>query len=487
MNIKITIFSIVFTFLLLSGKTQAQTDGTLDTTFTIGTGFDGPVEAITLQADGKILVGGNFTLYDGQPQGKIVRLNTDGSIDTSFNSGIGFNMGRTVYSIVVQPDNKILVGGGFFTYKGLPQNGLIRLNTDGSTDLSFDVGTGFKMNGTQPGDVHTIALQPDGKILVGGAFTTFDSQILNGKNIVRLNTDGSLDSSFTFSPGGSGGTVHTIALQSDGKILAGGNINIQNIPQAGSDLVRLNSDGSVDTTLNIGTGFSGEVSALALQPDGKILVGGKFASYDGNGASGGQNRIARLNIDGSLDTLFTIGTGFNGWVTAITRQFDNKVLIGGTFLTYKGQSKSKMIRLHSDASIDSSFDIGTGVNENSGGTSMSVRSIALQTDGKILIGGEFTSYNGQSQNRIARLHNVNTVDIEELDKKNVRVYPNPVKDFLYFDKEVQKAIVADLGGKVLTIQRNINEIDMSALQNGVYLITIELEDGMKETKKIIKK
>src|SRR5690606_4797228 len=197
---------------------------------------------------------------------------------------------ESVSSIVTQPDGKVLVGGNFTMFNGQPQNRIMRLNPDGSLDTTFDVGTGIE---NYMGEL-TIALQPDGKILVGGhTIITYDGQTLN-KRIIRLNSDGSLDTSFEEIMGGSGGYIKTITLQPDGKILIGGWFGgpLRNFN-------RLNSDGSVDATFLGDTGFDvfGYVYSSAIQADGKIVVGGTFTKYN----TYYRNGILRLHGDETAD------------------------------------------------------------------------------------------------------------------------------------------------------------------------------------------
>jgi uncharacterized delta-60 repeat protein len=242
------------------------------------------VRSIALQSDGKILSGGNFITYQGVSANYIIRLNADGSRDTTFAIGTGFNI--TVRSIIIQPDNKILIGGDFTTYQGVAANRIIRLNADGSRDTTFAIGTGFPSNG-----VFSIAVQSDGKVLVGGSFQTY--QGVSANRIIRLNADGSRDTTFAIGTGFSD-EVSSIAIQTDGKILAGGMFETYQGVSA-TRIIRLNADGSRDTTFAIGTGFNNTVWSIAIQPDGKILAGGRFAIYQGVAA----NCIIALNSDGS--------------------------------------------------------------------------------------------------------------------------------------------------------------------------------------------
>ena len=153
------------------------------------------------------------------------------------------------------------------------------------------------------------------------------------------------------------------------------------------------SDGSLDTSFNPGSVANSGVLSIASQPDGKILIGGWLTQYNGTT----RNDIARLNSDGSLDTSFNPGSGVHGSISSIALQPDGKILIGGEFTQYNGTTRNNIARLNPDGSLDTSFDPGSGADS-------SISSIALQPDGKILIGGGFTEYNGTPRNNIARLN-----------------------------------------------------------------------------------
>ena len=348
---------------------RLNSDGSIDDTFDIGSGFSWIVRTIDIQSDGKILVGGQFATYDGTSSNYIIRLNSDGSIDNTFDIGGGFN--SSVYTIQIQIDGKILVGGTFIGYDGTPSSGIIRLNSDGSIDNTFVIGNGFD------NWVNTIQVQSDGKILAGGAFTSYSGTVSN--YIIRLNSDGSIDNTFEIGDGFDG-VVNTIVLQSDEKILVGGDFsNYDSITS--KRIIRLNSDGSIDNTFEIGDGFDTAVYTIQIQSDGKILVGGGFTDYDGIPS----NRIIRLNSDGSIDNTFVNGNGFDDIVYTIEIQTDGKILVGGGFSEYDTAPSSRIIRLNSDGSIDNTFVIGTGFD-------ISVNTIQIQPDEKILVGGAFSSY-----------------------------------------------------------------------------------------------
>jgi uncharacterized delta-60 repeat protein len=370
---------------------RLNSDGTQDTTFITGSGINGEVFAVAVQTDGKIMVTGNFQSYNGVAANDIMRLNSDGTIDATFSSGTGFNI--DVIAIAVQPDGKTIVGGRFFDYNDILENNIVRLNSDGSKDTTFITGTGFNRK------VNSIVLQPDGTIIIGGSFTTYNGATASG--IVRLNTDGTKDTSFTASTDIAGG-VNAIALEADGKIMLGGDLRSYNGTGVGS-IVRINSDGTRVVTFNTATGLNGLVNTIVAQSDGKIVVGGDFTTYKGES----EKYITRINSDGTKDTAFTSGTGFDNAVNAVALQPDGKIIVGGRFTTYKDATENRIIRLNSDGTKDASFTTGTGF---TGGFSPSVETIAVQDDGKIIVGGRFTAYNGETANRIVRLNSDGTKD-----------------------------------------------------------------------------
>jgi uncharacterized delta-60 repeat protein len=413
--------------------------------FNIGSGFNSSVSSVALQSDGKILVGGFFTSYSGVARNYIIRLNTDGSVDNSFVIGTGFNSG--VVDIEVQTDGKILVIGGFTSYSGVAKNYIIRLNTNGSIDNSFSIGSSFNY------PPYDLELQTDGKILVGGYFTIY-SGVSVGVGLIRLNTNGSRDNTLNIGSGfysyfgeGGDGTVYTIQYQSDGKIIVGGVFTDYNGTSIGSGIVRLTSGGTIDSTFNNGSGVGeATVFSIKLQSDGKVLVGGNFTEYSGVS----NNYIVRLDSNGSIDTSFVIGTGFNNAVYDIELQSDGKILVVGGFTSYSGVARNYIIRLNTDGSVDTSFVIGTGFNA-------SVESIAVNSNGKIIVGGAFTRFNGYLNNLICQLDSL-SINNPILYSTDFRCYEalseafnniNPLFDIgTGFDGEVN-SIVIDSDGKIL--------------------------------------
>ncbi len=338
---------------------------------------DRVVRATAIQVDGKILVGGSFSTLGGQPRSFIGRLNANGTLDTAFNPGAD----GPVNCLAVQPDGKFLVGGSFKTLGGQPCNYLGRLNSDGTLDSTFNPGIG----GYSFCTVFCLALQADGKILVGGEFTSLSGQ--PRYYIGRLNRDGTLDTAFN---PGANSPVRSLALQSDGKILAGGGFTTLG-RQPCSSIGRLHGDGRADTTFNA-TEIS-FVFSMAVQADGKILVGGGFAAPDGQTA----HWLCRLKGDGTRDAGFA--PAVTDFVYCLAVQADGKILLGGNFETVCGQACRGIGRLKGDGTLDTTFNPGAG------GYDPRVFCLAIQADGKILAGGEFTTLGGQACNNLGRLNN----------------------------------------------------------------------------------
>jgi uncharacterized delta-60 repeat protein len=313
---------------------QLNTDGSLDTSFlATGAGANSTVLSVAAQTDGKILIGGYFSTYNGTARGSVARLNKDGSLDTSF-LATGSGAGGSVGCVAVQADGKILIAGAFGTYNGTSRGGLARLNADGSLDTSF-LATGAGVNGY----VNSLAVQTDGKVLIAGVFSTCNGTARGC--VARLNTDGTLDTSFLATGAGTNYEVWSIAVQTDGKILIGGEFPTYNGIARGH-VARLNTDGSLDASfLAAGSGASGSVHSLAVQTDGKILIGGYFSTYNDTL----EGNLARLNTDGSLDTSFLGGGGANSIVYSVAMQADGKILIGGTFSTYNGTARGGIARV----------------------------------------------------------------------------------------------------------------------------------------------
>ncbi|HYK22642.1 MAG TPA: hypothetical protein VEV42_18005, partial [Pyrinomonadaceae bacterium] len=349
-------------------------DGSIDSLlFLLPTG---QIFAVALQADGKILIGGRFGMIGETFRAGLARLDANGRIDQSFKvRALGNTPNAGVYAIAVQPDGKIVIGGEFSSVNELdfggvdiPRNNIARLNSNGTIDTTFNPGA----NGT----INSLAIQSDGKIVAGGVFTNLGATPRN--RIGRLNSDGNIDNGFD---PGANAQVTALALQRDGKILVGGNFNMIGGGGTGTItrnfLARLNSDTSVDMAFD--PGANGTVSAFAIQPDDKIIVGGAFTMLGGGGTgTNTRNRLGRLTSGGSLDTAYVGGA--NGAVQTVALQADGKVVVGGLFTTLgetiEGtKNRNRIGRFKSDGTVDESFDPGADAE---------IDGLAIQSDGKII-------------------------------------------------------------------------------------------------------
>lgn len=518
-----------------SGLVRLNPDGTEDVSFwnnliSTGdnTGFGGnrKIFKIKYQPDGKILIGGSFDDFNGFTRVGLIRLNANGTEDTSFYSnlisaasltlppsvGTGFGSGYTsasaITAIDIQSDGKILIGGRFTRLNADSRNGILRLNSDGTEDTAFyeNVSTWIPYNSGAEFD--DVVVQSDGKILLCGS-------AVSSSLISRLNSDGTLDSTFMTNLGTrySTGRVWSLFLQPDGKILVGWTTFVGGVGNYSGSLIRLNSDGTEDSSFNAnlistgdGLGFKTnyqfptvteeavsyfaqqgnpppQISSIQVQPDGKIIVGGAFTSFNGFSRPG---QIIRLNPDGTEDTTFNppalafaystsytnypivydihlsstgivyVGGAFNtpvksfymsnaytstggslytnstsigfgyagieynasGGIYDIEPQADGKILIGGNFGYIQSgtiSGRSGLVRLNSDGTEDTSFWnnlLSTGNNNGFqyGNGSVRIIKIKYQPDGKILVGGGFTTLNGFTRNSIVRLNADGTED-----------------------------------------------------------------------------
>ncbi|MGC2235998.1 MAG: FG-GAP-like repeat-containing protein [Pyrinomonadaceae bacterium] len=419
-------------------------NGTVDASFsnvTVG-GSSNMVQAIEVLADGKILIGGNFTSVNGFTQGNIARLNSDGTLDLNFNlnnpGAVGGFNNSGITDIAVRADGKIVIGGGFTSYNSTPRQKVALLNADGTLDTSFATNTAIGQNAS----VNDVEVFQDNKVLVGNTYN-FTNE--SAPTLIRFNTNGSVDSSFNAILTRIG-IVRKILQKPDGKIVIGGDFLFVGGIQRDS-LAQLNADGTLDTSfvpfVNVTQGGHQTVSAIAVQPDGKILaafVNGIFKiqrmNADGSVDSGygfttwspatvindivvlangqilvsgtliygaGTRYLTRLNSNGSVDSTFPVDFP-NGNVNKIIVQPDGKVLIAGDFTQIGTSIRGRIARYNSNGTLDNTFN-------PPGGANASIKDMDLQPDGKIVVGGDFTSLNGgNTQVKIGRYNPDGTVD-----------------------------------------------------------------------------
>ena len=369
--------------------------GSIDPSYTNGLGPDAIVNSLGLQGNGQLIIGGEFNSFDGIARARVARVNDDGTLDQSFDAGVvSFASGVASIRAVAPHTNgfyagQVVVAGFFNSIGGRALNHVARLDVNGAVDASFTNSLGGPNNG-----VYAVAVQADGRAVIGGTFTTVNTT--NRSFVARLTATGGLDP--TFNPQvGPDGPVRAVAIQNDGKVIIGGDFSAVNSLTNRNHLARLNADGTLDASfVPFGLSVTGSVYAVAIQTDGKVLVGGQFLAAGGALLQTNTGGVVRLNADGSLDTGFFAGTGADDSVSAVAVQPDGKVLLGGSFVNVNGIGRSRIARLNADGSLDASLNVGTGANNL-------VTSLAVQGDGKILLGGAFTRFNGATNNYLARL------------------------------------------------------------------------------------
>jgi uncharacterized delta-60 repeat protein len=385
-------------------------------TLALGSGSD-EANGMALQSDGKIVLAGFSIIGSGLADFSLSRFNSDGSLDTGFgqqgkviNDAGGLN--DFAYSVALSANQKILmVGHGYFGASGNTNPAVMRFNADGSKDTSFDSDGLVDVNVAGDDTARAIALQADGKIVVAATTNYVGNEA--DFALVRLNDNGSLDTSFADGGKAVSGVgseldlATTIAVQADGKLLLAGYA----LNGANSDfgVVRYNSNGSLDTTFNatgkvvtsLVTG-SDQASSMALQADGKILVAG----YAFNG-SNNDFALVRYNTNGNLDTSFNASgkviTAFGSGedrVNGIALQADGKILLAG--YTYNGSNNDfALARYNTNGSLDTTFGTNGKVSTEIGTASDIATSISIQPDGKILLAGT-SSINGNNDFALVR-------------------------------------------------------------------------------------
>ncbi|MFH8738423.1 calcium-binding protein [Streptomyces sp. NPDC017964] len=385
--------------------TAAAAPGALDPTFSgdgkVLTSFadDDYANDVAVQSDGKIVsVGASADYSVFESDFALARHNADGTLDTSFggdgtvttainNMNPDFQWSEA-HAVALQPDGKIVaVGSSWRGYENCCWFTVARYNTNGTLDQSFGGGDGrvFTDFGS-PDEARDVAVQPDGKIIALG--TSGGEAAL-----ARYNADGTPDTSFGGGDGKvttdpapeslqEGGDARALALQPDGKIVVGGQVGTTRFDFV---LLRYNANGTLDTT------FSGDgiertdfgdyesVEGLAVQPDGRIVAAG---------GSSGRFALARYNVNGSLDTTFgnagRVLTSGGGGAQDVVLQPDGRIVIPGS----NGPGGDfAVLRYNTNGSLDSGFGTGGLVTTDFGGNDQA-RGVALQPDGKIVAAGQ---------------------------------------------------------------------------------------------------
>lgn len=334
------------------------------------------VHALGVQADGKAVIGGSFVEFDGVVKIRLARVNTNGSLDLTFNA----TANGDVNAIAVQADGKILVAGAFTEINGTARNRLARLNADGTLDTGYNPNVNNLVRG--------VLIEPDGRAVVWGTFTQVSG---TGRNrIARINTNGSLDG---FNPNANN-DVRAVARQPDGSLVLGGTFtNVGGSTR--NRLARVNSVGALDA--GFVSNMNGTVSALLVLPSGKILAGGTFSVHETTNRR--RDRLARINSTGSLDQTFVLTA--NAEVRDLIPLADGKVIAVGAFTEFGNTPALSIARLHPEGSAgDLNNEVDTTFNPDANDE---VNAVVQLADGKLLVGGVFSNIGGGPRHFLARL------------------------------------------------------------------------------------
>jgi len=486
--------------------------GSLDATFGANgfgfycyqVGYNPAVLDVALQSSGKIIsYSHDYTIVAPL----LSRWSQNGVLDTSFGNsgfvsfsqtGVFSNGGHYAFKIAIQPDDKIVI-------MGLQQNDIFgnaywvaRLLPDGALDTSFN-GTGYKdvTFGSVQDRATCIALQADGKILLGGT----SGNTAQFFSVARLNSDGSYDNSFGTSGrvqipfSGSESFVESMAVQPDGKIVLGG------YTVGGAKdfaLARINSNGSLDSTFGVNgkvvtdllVSYSTIIRDILIEPDGKIIVSGNY-SFEFNS----RFCMVRYNANGTIDTSFgtnglTVDTiYYNNYINSIVRQIDGKIVTAGNVFG----TSFIISRYNNNGTMDTTFGVNGYVDAMPDTGSGSV-SVLIQPDNKIVaVGSSYNEDFTQTCFSIVRL-NPGALDVAEFEDGNVVVYPNPSSGKVYFSSgagKITKAwVVNGMGQEVVKPFDCVDDessVDLSGLSAGVYFIKMAGIDGGVVVKRVLKR
>lgn len=490
---KTYLFSLLFTTILAF----CQESGELDTNF----GASGFLITNDLEYGSGITVMPNdqIVMVGGTSYFSAARFLPDGTLDTTFGSAgkvtIPFdNFRASATCVLVQPDGKTVIAGRIYTVGGPEYFGIVRLLSNGSLDTSFN-GTGKLQFDFEESYnyLKAIDLQADGKIVVAGQS---GQSAAADFAVARINPDGTFDSGF-----GIGGKKkiniqiddrgRCLKIQPDGKIIIGG----YSYPAVSGSpcwftAVRLTNSGELDVTFNtdgialakIGIG-NDTVFDMALQSDGKILLAAE--SYIPNSQDFG---VVRFTTNGDLDTTFSGDGKFStsminttDYCNAIEVQSDGKILLAGSFQTTPERNMA-IIRLTTNGELDTGFSGDGKANYVvPGNNGVSVHDMKLQSTGQILVSG-YASFDYM----LARIHNSYELSIADWSPKTASFYPNPAKDVILFNDNVILAALYTLDGKKIT-EQSITErtMNISDLVKGTYLIHIQTADGKIHNQKIV--
>ncbi len=381
-------------------------DGTLDDSFTgpafSASGWPSHIEALGIHSDGRVAIIGDFSDVNGVPRWRVAWLNPDGSLDDQFNAGAG-PQDSLPRALAIEPDGKLVIGGWFSQVSGAERIGFARFNVDGTLDTSFDPGNAVGHPGRP--NINALVRLSDGRLLAGA-----DAWWLDPTNcVLRLTPTGERQANLNVELQAVPGGIRAAALQPDGKVLVAGDFASVN-GTARPGLARLLANGLLDAAFNPVLSTNAQIWALATQPDGKVLAGGMGDVLPSGGGGDGTNlALVRLNADGTPDPRF-IKPGFQGYwppVETLALQPDGRILAGGMMFKVNGVNSAGVARLEPNGTLDAGFqppplslmdDPGFGV-----------EFLHPLPDGKLIIAGGFTWQAGAAGG-VARLQPDGTAD-----------------------------------------------------------------------------
>ena len=490
------------------GVLRINPDGSIDQEFMAnrGNGASFGTQKAFRDGNGKYIILGTFSNFNDNNCRGIVRLNADGSVDNTFNAGTGF--ASTLYgnnfnlkSIVQLSNGKYLIGGAFDSYNGQTVRNLALINSDGTLDTSF--------SGTE-GDLNSItSLYRDGsKILVAGNLTTINGQLAAGqtgaRRLVRLNMDLTIDNSFSYTHHG---ITNDIAKIGDEYVLVGNNLGqAQN-----RNILLVNSDGSINSDFNQGTGITGGAEAVVVRytsGEGDLIyVGGTMSAYNGTAVGG----IMALKRDGTLHSSSTTTAGFSGGLVRalhVDQQY-NRLLAGGSFTHYDNEVRTGLASLsHCSAISPVDFDVDdeyityqNGVLSTTSDWDSYIQWV--NCDGDVPVddarGYSFTPTVNGSYKAIhyadciyeTECITVANVGIDEVASEDFKVYPNPSNGILNITlpsvQDLTTITVYDLVGKVTFTQTvaNTDQVKLSLNDaKGIYTVEVKTASSTS-TKRVV--
>lgn len=441
---------------------RLQPNGTVEPSFNPGKGAGGIVKGMAVMADGRIAIGGDMVSYNDTPRPYLAFLTPDGALDPVFNGGAGPN--AQVQLLIPMPGDRLFIAGEFTSYDGVPVPRMAVVDAFGALVPGIDFPVEALPSEDDPSAA--VALE-DGSILFA-TVPEYQSADWTGQ-LYRFLPDGTLDSGFQ-PPQSLFGGVNTMLVQPDGRILLGGTLRV---PSGAKGIARLLPNGARDQDFLVGSGVgplqSSRVYTMALMPDGRIIIAGAFTSYQGIPAT----RITCLNPDGTPCTDFATTGPTNSMaggvvIVSIAPLPDGRLVLAGNFGSYDGGSSTSMAIALPDGTVDPTFSIGTGPDYPAFPW---LHQVLVDAEGNYLIRGYFHTINGVPRHRIARILGGGGVGMNDaaITDRSPLLWPNPVADRLQTTEPLTGTIFDTQGRAVLTVYQK-RTIEVAALTSGPYLL-----------------